>query len=182
MSYGFVVWWPGMENAECVSTLLEDNKTLSKSRFEKNYAKIEGVFAECNEWCDRIKDDGLIYVSYEEENAMYDRTIIERFASKLHRALNKPIIIFALFPMYDGIRISTSQYIDKDCTVIRDSDYRIDTRRLLTTDYSQYVYRMNNNTVIDKIENKRYLIIYDRSIQIQYGSHDIYTGFKYSNK
>ena len=46
MSYGFVVWWPGMENAECVSTLLEDNKTLSKSRFEKTYAKIEGVFAD----------------------------------------------------------------------------------------------------------------------------------------
>ena len=84
--------------------------------------------------------------------------------------------------MYDGIRISLSQYIDKDCTVIRDSDYRIDTRRLITTDYSQYVYRMNSTTVTDKIENKRYIIIYDRSIQIQYGQHNIYTGYKYSNK
>lgn len=180
--YGFVVWWPGMENAECVSTLLEDNKRLSQSRFEKNYAKIEGVFAECNDWCDRIKDEGLIYVSYETENTAYDVYIIERLASKLHDAVNKPIVVFALFRMYDDIRISVSQYIDKDCTVIRDSEYRIDVRRLITTDYSQYVYRMNSTTVTDKIENKRYLIIYDRSIQIQYGPRDIYTGFKYSNK
>lgn len=180
--YGFVVWWPGMENAECVSTLLEDNKTLSQSRFEKNYAKIEGVFAECNDWCDRIKDEGLIYVSYESENTAYDVYIIERLASKLHDAVNKPIVVFALFRMYNDIRISVSQYIDKDCTVIRDSEYRIDTRRLITTDHSQYVYRMNSTTVTDKIENKRYLIIYDRSIQIQYGQHDTYTGFKYTNK
>ena len=41
MSYGFVVWWPGMENAECVSTLLEDNKTLSQSRFEKIMQKLK---------------------------------------------------------------------------------------------------------------------------------------------
>lgn len=137
--YSFAVWWPGMENAECVSTLLQDSKTISQSRFEKNYAKIEGVFAECNDWCSCIKDEGLIYVSYETEN-VYDRNIIERFASKLHDAVSKPIIMFALFRMYDGIRISVSQYIDKDCTVIRDSDYRTDTKRLITTDYSQYIY------------------------------------------
>lgn len=180
MSYGFVVWWPGMENAECVSTLLEDNKTLSKSRFEKKYAKVEGVFAECNDWCGLIKDEGLIYISYEVENGVYDKNIINRFASKLHDAVKKPIIIFALFRMYDGIIISESQYIDKDCTVIRDSECRIDIRRLITTDYSQYVYQMNSTEVTDKIENKRYLVIYDKSIKIQYGQHDTYAGVKYN--